>query len=203
VADRYPGYDVLAMRDSQSWNDASRAAVDRRLALTIPPGVLSGTRLATLRRLVARVCPDLPNRPPTTTVAMIVRRIADDAGDGYRHAALPTRSLDALDDEARLTASQGFAALTGSAADELLRAVGHGKVTAPAWSGLPPRIVWHWRLLPDLVSAHWAQPALWSAMGFGGPASPRGYVRLGINRRDPWEAVERDASLAGLPEHRE
>jgi hypothetical protein len=27
-------------------------------------------------------------------------------------------------------------------------------------------------------------------MGFGGPASPRGYVRMGLDRRDPWEAAE-------------
>jgi hypothetical protein len=27
-------------------------------------------------------------------------------------------------------------------------------------------------------------------MGFGGPANPRGYVRLYTNRRDAWEAVE-------------
>ena len=27
-------------------------------------------------------------------------------------------------------------------------------------------------------------------MGFGGPASPRGYVRMELDRRDPWEAAE-------------
>jgi hypothetical protein len=27
-------------------------------------------------------------------------------------------------------------------------------------------------------------------MGFGGPASPRGYVRLDADKRDPWEAAE-------------
>jgi hypothetical protein len=29
-------------------------------------------------------------------------------------------------------------------------------------------------------------------VGFGGPASPRGYVRLGLNQRDPWEGEARD-----------
>jgi hypothetical protein len=27
-------------------------------------------------------------------------------------------------------------------------------------------------------------------MGFGGPAAPRGYLRLGPDERDPWEARE-------------
>ena len=26
--------------------------------------------------------------------------------------------------------------------------------------------------------------------GFGGPANPRGYVRMYYDRRDPWEAAE-------------
>lgn len=209
MADRYSSYDVLTKRDSLSWNAVSRAAIDRRLALRVQPGVLSGTQLATLRRLVARVCPDLPGRPPTTTVAMVVQRIAGDASDGHRHAGLPRfaecwrRALDGLEDEARLVASSAFAASNDAQADHLLRALAQGKVTATVWSDLPPTLVWNWRLLPDLVAAHWAQPALWSAMGFGGPASPRGYVRLGLNRRDPWEAVEDSPSLTGLPRHRE
>jgi hypothetical protein len=57
-------------------------------------------------------------------------------------------------------------------------------------------------LLDDCVGAHWAQPSLWSAMGFGGPAAPRGYVRTGIDRRDPWEAIEAGEPLHGLPRHR-
>ena len=33
-------------------------------------------------------------------------------------------------------------------------------------------------------------PTAWSEIGWGGPASPRGYVRLDFNERDPWEAAE-------------
>ena len=40
------------------------------------------------------------------------------------------------------------------------------------------------------VSVYYAHPAAWSEIGFGGPASPRGYVRMQANRRDPWEAME-------------
>ena len=33
-------------------------------------------------------------------------------------------------------------------------------------------------------------PTAWNEIGFGGPASPRGYVRMDFDRRDPWEAAE-------------
>jgi hypothetical protein len=208
VTRRFARYDVLAKRDSPSWDETTRQVIERRMALTVPAGVLGGTQLATLRRLIARVVPDPPGRPATGTLALVVHRIRDDIGDGFRHHALPRlaecwrRALDALEAEARGCHSKSFAALDDAEADQLLRAVQHGEVRAEAWAGLSPQIVWNWRVVPDLVSAHWAQPALWSEMGFGGPASPRGYVRIGINRRDPWEAIEEGAPLEGLPRHR-
>ena len=41
-----------------------------------------------------------------------------------------------------------------------------------------------------LSAAYYAHPTAWSEIGFGGPASPRGYVRMNFDRRDPWEAAE-------------
>jgi hypothetical protein len=207
MADRFPGYDVLAKRDSSSWNDKTREVIAERLALPIAEAVLTPLQLATLRKLVTRVCPDPAGRPPTTTLAMIVRKIADDTGEGFRHHALPRtaecwrRALDALEAEARARHAVAFGALSGENADILLRLLALGDVRAPDWRDLPPGLVWQMRLLPDLIAAHWSQPSLWSAMGFGGPASPRGYVRTGIDRRDPWEAIEAGEPLRGLPRH--
>lgn len=208
MAERFASYDVLAKRDTPSWDDTTRGVLDHRLALEVPPDVLSETQLATLRQLVARIVPDPPGRPPTTTLAMIVHRIKEDVGDGFRHAALPRlaecwrRALDAIEAEARERHDESFATLDEDTADALLRAIQQGEVAAAAWDDLPAQRVWESRIMPDLVSAHWAQPSLWSAMGFGGPASPRGYVRLGVNQRDPWEAIEEDGAHTGLPRHR-
>ena len=53
VADRFPDYDVLTKRDSQSWNDKTREVIDERLALQVRDGVLTPTQLATLRQVQA------------------------------------------------------------------------------------------------------------------------------------------------------
>jgi hypothetical protein len=45
-------------------------------------------------------------------------------------------------------------------------------------------------VLHDICGAYYSHPYAWSQIGFGGPANPRGYVRMNFNRRDPWEAVE-------------
>lgn len=208
MADRvYASYDVLDKRGTLSWNDATRAALDERMALQVPDGVLEETQLKTLHKLAARICPDPDGRPPTSSVAMIVRRIRDEEGDGFRHHALPRfaecwrRALDAVQAEAHERFGKSFADLPDDVVDRILHDIQQGHVQAEVWSDLPPELIWNWRIVPDLVSAHWAQPQLWSAMGFGGPASPRGYVRLALNRRDPWEPKEEGAPMRGLPRH--
>ncbi|MET1756374.1 gluconate 2-dehydrogenase subunit 3 family protein [Novosphingobium sp. RD2P27] len=208
MTDRFRNYDVLAKHGTPSWDAITQRVIDERLALSVPAGVLEPLQLATLEALVARICPDPPGRARTTTVAMVVHRIAGEEGDGARHHRLPPfaqcwrQGLDAIEEEAKLRFAAPFSALGGEQADEVLRAVEHGDTKAQRWAKLPARLFWTWRIIPDLVSAHWSQPSLWSAMGFGGPASPRGYVRTGTNRRDPWEAVAEGEPYKGVPRHR-
>lgn len=207
MADPFPTYNVLDKRDTPSWNDQTRKAIDERLALQVPDGILDDVQLASLEQLISRVVPHPHGRPPTTTLAMIVRRIAENRSDGYRDHRLPQtaecwkRGLDALEEEARVRHDGAFASLMPVEVDALLKCVASANVKAD-WGNLPPDVFWAKRLLPDCISAHWAQPSLWSAMGFGGPASPRGYVRLSLNRRDPWEAEEVQVREKGWPRHR-
>lgn len=199
MADPFPEYDVLDKRDGPSWNEKTREVVDARIAQRERDPGLGARRIATLRRIAARIVPQPEGRPPVNIVAIILAKIGGEGDpDGFRHAGLPplgegwTRALDAIDAEARACHGLSFAKLPDEWADAVLRRVETGKADADGWRGMDPALFWSWRLVPDLVSAYWSHPSAWSAMGFGGPASPRGYVRLEENFRDPWEAEERD-----------
>jgi hypothetical protein len=85
----------------------------------------------------------------------------------------------------------GFRELPINQQDAVLRAIQHNDVRSASWQGLPAKLFFSSVLLREVVSVYYAHPAAWSEIGFGGPASPRGYVRLGFDRRDPWEALER------------
>ncbi len=61
---------------------------------------------------------------------------------------------------------------------------------APGLGGHAAGQVLFRRVRADAVKAYYAHPTAWSEIGFGGPASPRGYVRMDFDRRDPWEAAE-------------
>jgi hypothetical protein len=72
--------------------------------------------------------------------------------------------------------------------DAVLGDIQAGRVEAPEWADLPPARFFKDVLLKAAAGFYYAHPDAWSEIGFGGPASPRGYVRLGFDQRDPWEA---------------
>lgn len=119
-----------------------------------------------------------------------------DEKDGYRYEKLPSmqeawrRGLRGIDEESRSRYGASFSQLTPDLQDSILRSVQKGEVTNDIWRDLPAKLFFKYRVLHDIVSAYYSHPAAWNEIGFGGPASPRGYVRLGFNRRDPWEAEE-------------
>ncbi|HLK25209.1 MAG TPA: gluconate 2-dehydrogenase subunit 3 family protein [Caulobacteraceae bacterium] len=198
MGDRYPGYDVLSKRHSPSWNDQTRRVIDQRLA--IDPDAhrfLNELEWRTLKAICSRIIPQPTARErPAPLAAMIDERLVKGASDGYRNASLPPlreawrRGIAALEAEAQTRHGRGFAELEGAAQDGLLTAAQRGLAAHPAWDGMPPDLFFADRLLFDIVSAYYAHPHAWNEIGFGGPADPRGYVRLAFDRRDPWEAAE-------------
>lgn len=198
MADRFPGYDVLAKRQTQSWNAQTRRVIDARMA--IDPAAhpyFTDTEWAALKALCARIIPQPPDRPsPAPIAAMIDAKMAANATDGYRRAGMPPmgdawrRGLAALDSEAQARHGCAFAQLSEAEADGLLAAAQQGYLTDAAWGDMPAQFFFRHRIIPDIITAYYAHPSAWNEIGYGGPAAPRGYVRMDFDRRDPWEASE-------------
>lgn len=199
MPDRYPGYDVLKKRHSVSWNAPTRAVIDERLL--IDPGrhrFFSDLEWLTIRAVCDRIIPQTAvasRRVPLA--AMVDEKLCTNKSDGYRYAELPPMrkawqlGLKALDAEANARSGMHFHHLPVFQQNEVLATVQRGEVKdKSAWGDLPPQSFFTKRLLHDIVSAYYAHPISWSEIGFGGPASPRGYVRMNFDRRDPWEAAE-------------
>lgn len=193
---RYPGYDVQSKRGGPSWNDITRRVVDARLAIPREPRFLDAAQWTILCALCARVVPQPRNRPEVPLAALIDARLHADLGDGYRDARLPPfrhawcLGLAALDAGARDRHAVGFAALSPEQQDQLLASAQTGDLEHPAWQGMPPHLFFSLRLVHDITAAYYRHPVAWNDIGFGGPAAPRGYVRLGADHRDAWEAAE-------------
>jgi hypothetical protein len=76
-----------------------------------------------------------------------------------------------------------------------------GELKAEAWQGRSCADLFKHRVARDIVYAYYAHPTAWSEIGWGGPASPRGYVRMDFDERDPWEAAEVKDSASTAVRH--
>jgi hypothetical protein len=183
--DRYPGYDVLAKWSGTSWNDKTREVITRRLSITPEPRFFTRDEYATVVAIAGRIIPQ-----------PIDRKLQEQVMDGYRVSGMPRDGqawrlgLKALNAEAQAAYGQRFAELPDALGDKLLRSAASGELKAAEWGDMSPDVFFKKRMGHDIVFAYYAHPTAWSEIGWGGPASPRGYVRLGFNERDPWEAAE-------------
>jgi hypothetical protein len=205
MTERYPGYDVLAKRWTVSWNEVTRQVIDRRLAVAREPRFFSAAEWQTLAAVCDRIMPQPKDRPPVPLPAYVDQKMADGLLDGYRYAPLPPqgtawqRGLAALDAAADEAHGAAFHTLSPVQQDGLLYRMQGGSLTGAAWAGMPCKLFFEHRVIPDITHAYYAHPIAWNEIGFGGPASPRGYVRMGLNRRDPWEAIEAPSRTAEGP----
>jgi len=196
MSERFPAYDVLAKRRTPSWNETTRRVIDQRLAIPREPRFFAEDEFQTLDAICARIIPQGRARPPVPLAAMVDAKLFNRIEDGYRDHRIPPAgvawkcALHAINEEARRLKSAPFSALDTVDQDEMLQRCQNGTLTSASWKGMDCALLFMKRLLPDIVSAYYSHPTAWSEIGFGGPASPRGYVRMDFDRRDPWEAAE-------------
>ncbi|WP_407123364.1 gluconate 2-dehydrogenase subunit 3 family protein [Bradyrhizobium sp. STM 3561] len=195
-SDRYPGYDVLAKRSGPSWNDKTREVIRRRLAIVPEPRFFTADEYKAVVAIADRIVPQPCDRPPVPIAALVDRKLIDQVMDGYRRSGMPRdgeawrHGLRALNAEATAAYGKRFTELPEPLQAKLLHAAQSGELNSGEWGEMRCEVFFKHRLGRDIVLAYYAHPTAWSEVGWGGPASPRGYVRLDMDERDPWEAAE-------------
>ena len=190
----YRSYDVLGKWDSPSWNDQTREVVRERIEDVPGRQFLTEQEWDLLEAAAARLIPQPDREDPVPIVPWIDKALHENRGPGYRYEGMPhmreawRRGIACIGAESRERHGKPFTALSAADQDALLRSIQSGEVESDEWHDLPPKRFFKSLLLKLVVTTYYAHPAAWSEVGFGGPASPRGYVRLGFDERDPWEA---------------
>lgn len=189
---RYPGYDVLSKRDTPSWDDKTREVIDQRLKTAHDPRFFDAVQWEAACALCACIVP----QDVVPLAALLDEKLMTGIGDGYRDARLPSMpeawriGLAALDAESLARHDLPFGSIDRDAQNALVKQMQQGELKNGTWQGMPSALFFSKRVLHDICGAYYSHPHAWSEIGFGGPANPRGYVRMVENRRDPWEAVE-------------
>jgi hypothetical protein len=200
----YPDYDVLEKWDTPSWNEQTRAVITKRLHQVPSREFFTELQYRTLEAVCDRVIPQ-PERSAQEKVPIapwLDAKLKNNETNGTRYLPMPPQpecwrqGMNAIEAEAKLRFNRSFHALDPAEQDMLLRALDKGEAQAPGWgSQFPSQRFMRSVLLRDIVEIYYAHPSAWSEIGFGGPASPRGYLRLGTNRRDSWEAEEGESRI--------
>lgn len=187
---RYPGYSTYARRDTPSWNARTRAVIEERLATPSTPRFFTPAEWAIADALCRAVMPGEVTPP---LVALLDAHLHEGGATGTRDEDMAwpgdawRQGLAGLDAQARCSTGTGFAALPASDREALVAAMATGRLH---WRDIDARRFFERRVLVDVPALFYGLPQAWDEIGFGGPASPRGYVRLDGDRRDPWEAAE-------------
>jgi hypothetical protein len=203
---RYPDYDVLSKSSGPSWNEQTRRVIARRVSVDPKPSFFNSEEFETVNAIAARLVPQPASRPPIPVASLVDRKLHEGNSDGYRVPGMPREGeawrlgLRALDAEAEAAHGGRFHTLSETLQDSLIGRMERGELHRPEWGSMRPADFFKRRMTRDIVLAYYAHPTAWSEIGWGGPASPRGYVRLGFDDRDPWEAAE--ASGADEPDVR-
>jgi choline dehydrogenase-like flavoprotein len=203
---RYPDYDVLEQKEH--WDDVTRETIMRRV--DDPPEIrfFTASEAATLAAFCDTVTAQ--DREPKIPVLNFVDEKMANAEtqglDGYQHADMPddreTWRLVArgLDEEARLRGADSFRAAPEHVRERICEAFSEGKFARGVWEELPASKAWS-VVMRSVLGAFYGHPWAWNEIGYGGPAYPRGFMRLKTNQKEPYEGDEAvDVDPAGYLE---
>ncbi|MGH9327459.1 MAG: gluconate 2-dehydrogenase subunit 3 family protein [Terriglobia bacterium] len=194
----YAGFSTLAQRDF--WDEATRKVVMARIEKTPPIRFFTAEQARLLKSVADRLLPqdDRDDAHKIPIVNAIDERLYENRLDGYRYEGMPPDQeayrlgLQGIQAAAGEMYGKSFIALGPFEQDSVLREIHHGhpKGGEEIWQRMPVHRFW-FLMMQDVLEAYYAHPYAWDEIGFGGPAYPRGYMRLERGEPEPWEARER------------
>ncbi|MGI4827885.1 MAG: gluconate 2-dehydrogenase subunit 3 family protein [Janthinobacterium lividum] len=193
----YPGYTTLSQK--KYWDETTRKVVVGRATETKPIRFFTPEEARTMDAVMDRILPQDDRTPdhrvpllPSLDERLFVNRI-----EGYRYDTMPSDqeayriAAQAIDQMARELHGKRFDELGTLDQELILKSLHDDKPLAAQkeWKRMSLERFWA-MLVSDACSVYYAHPWAWDEIGFGGPAYPRGYMRLEEGEPEPWEVAE-------------
>ena len=193
----YAGFTTLGQQ--QYWDEATRKVVLDRMGKPQQIRFFTPEEATTMQAVLDRILPQ-EDRLPGVRIPLLPpldERLFTGRIDGYRYEGMPSdadayriavRGFNAMAQE---TYNASFHELTVLSQERLLLSLHDGKPCGGRefWDQMNCARFWT-MLVTDAASAYYAHPFAWDEVGFGGPAYPRGYMRLEEGKAEPWEVNE-------------
>ena len=184
-----PEFDVL--RQTRYWDDVTAGVVLERLSTATELAFFTDAEVAVARPLLDLLLGQRDD-PLVPVLDLVDTRLARGETDGWHYDDLPEdgaawrHTLAGLDEDAQSRHRMPFARVGVDVQRALIQAVQDLAHGGARWHDYPAGQVWSlWTRYA--CTAFYSHPAAWNEIGFSGPAYPRGYLNLGIDRREHWE----------------
>ncbi|GAC1346771.1 MAG: hypothetical protein NVS4B9_21760 [Ktedonobacteraceae bacterium] len=193
----YPGFQTLSQK--AFWDEATRKVVLARVEHVPLIRFFTSEEAQLMQAVCDRLIPqdDHDEAHKIPLVNYIDDRLYSGRIDGYRFEDMPPDheahrlGLQAIATIAQHLYNKPFTQLGQREQDQILQSIHDCKPPAAqeVWQKMPVQRFWL-LLMQDAVEAYYAHPYAWDEVGFGGPAYPRGYMRLEGGKPEPWEVEE-------------
>jgi hypothetical protein len=189
---RYPDYDCLEHADH--WDELTRKVVLDRVEHPPARRFFDADEAATLCAFCDVVLAQ-DAEPRIPVLAFVDDKLAEGRLDGYQYADMPddreTWRLVArgLDEAACSSGADSYAGAPGDLQVAIADSFADGSLHGGVWNELDQERAWS-VVMRSILAAFYSHPWAWNEIGFGGPAYPRGYARLGVGLSEAWESEE-------------
>ena len=193
----YPKFTTLSQQ--KYWDETTREVVVERVEAAKPIRFFKAWETRTMSAVVDRIVPQ-EDRVPARRIPLLPdldERLFTNRLEGYRYEDMPSDQeayrigARAFEQMAQTLHGQPFDQLATREQEEILKSIHDAKPLAAEEEWKKLNIERFWSLLvSDVCSVYYAHPWAWDEIGFGGPAYPRGYMRLEEGEPEPWEVNE-------------
>ncbi len=188
----YPDYNVMNLADE--WDSHTKEIVKRRLGPFPGKQYLNEHEARTIWIIATHLAYDNREDILDYVVHHIDSELASEVGESQRKAGIPKgqdlirSGLRALDNLSLKVYQKDFADAETGRQFSMLESLQKGEVMdMPGWPKPLQKELFK-KVLNTIVRAYYSHPQVWSEIGYGGPAYPRGYIRVELGLTEPWEA---------------
>lgn len=182
----YPGYDVW--EEHTEWDEHTRSIVVRRKTPQVVYKYFSREEAMMMEAAIYLLVDDRRLEILTYVLQHLDESLSAEIGESQRKQGVLEKKALFRDGLGRIELishrghGMGFVTLQMDQQTEVLR------TTEQEYPDFFKQLV------NMVVEAYYSHPIVWSDIGYGGPAYPRGYVRVEKGLLDPWEAKKNGES---------
>ncbi|MYL32491.1 hypothetical protein GLW08_06935 [Pontibacillus yanchengensis] len=193
----YPTYDVISQKNE--WDEATQSVIFERVH-SKEGNVLSATHKRTLQALSKCLFPSHLGEHTLSISMVLDQRITNKKLSTFPREARFTKEdiiiqgLENTEQESIHQYHLPFFQLDKNDQLSIMEAWKEIDGDPRIWNPIKSHL-FHSTLTSELIKIIYADPHIWSTIGFAGPAYPRGYYAFGPHQFDEWEAKPHDENL--------